>query len=522
MPPAPAATKPTPAPKAAAKPPTVAKPAKPAPKKAEAPPVPPQRPVIYPDVRAEICIGDNAITAEQAKDILGWTTEEERLLQIAAEHPGIGKDALKAYEYGDVYMLNDASKLTDKGTPAGAKVRCYQNLDNRPFDLPWCLGLAQTILNGQWAGPLTIPGETINGSTIVLSRTGKVESGQHSLVALILAHQMWFANRKKYPFWENSVGGPVIETIVIYGISEDRRVLMTVDNCKPRSEADVFYTSDLFVKLTPPDRKECSRMLAAAVDLLWARTDTRGYKTHSEVVGFVDRHMKLLKTLEHIFVENSSRSGRKISALRLSAGQCAALCYLMAASNSDGDAYRNGLPPSEKGLDFKLLDKAKQFWALLAGGEEFKEVRLALGRLVESASDDPANQGLGGRSNEKLAIISKAWDVFRQGFPVVEADVKLVYNGVDDAGNALPDGQLKLLDYADFGGIDVPEKIKLPGLEPKPPTEEEIAAAKEEERRKRAEDVTEKIKALRGGQDSKPAQPKPLTGPTVAAKTAAK
>ena len=59
--------------------------------------------------------------------------------------------------------------------------------------------------------------------------------------------------------------GPVLETIVITGISEDALVTMTVDNCKPRSATDVLYTSALFRNLPVAQRAEYSRMTAAAI-----------------------------------------------------------------------------------------------------------------------------------------------------------------------------------------------------------------------------------------------------------------
>lgn len=472
------------------------------------------RPIIYKTVESQICQGADAITAQVAKDILGWETEKEYAERKVKENPGT---KLEAWTYGDAFMLKDEH---------GNKVNCWNNMDNRPFDEQWSRGLAQTILRRQWAGPTTIPGETVNGSTIVISRTGKVESGQHSLVAVILAHQMWEKNRKAHDQWAEP--GPVIETIVITGISEDSRVLMTVDNCKPRSESDVFYTSELFRNLLPVDRKECSRMLATAVDVLWRRTHTQGYKTHSEVVGFVDRHKKLLKGVEHLFVENSSKSepSRKIAKLRISAGMGAALCYLMGASGpkTDGDVYRNRMPPSEKDIDWERWDKAKEFWALLGSSPQFKIVRTALARLVDS-SNEGDNIGLGGREPEKVAILAKAWDTFLNydaelGVDMFSEDdlleggaLALSYNDLDDKGNKLPDGQVKLLDIADFEGIDCPDRKLNEPPPPPPPSPEELEAKKQEEKRRRAEEEQAKINQLRADK-GKPAAPVVLQQPT--------
>lgn len=464
----------------------------------------PERAVVYTSVEAEVCVGDKAITEKMAKQLLGWETEKEYQVRMTAANPGTKAEA---WTYGEVYMLKDEE---------GNKVRCWHNLDNRPFDEVWSRGLAQSILRFGWAGPTTIPGETVNGSTVVISRTGKVESGQHSLVGLILAWQMWWKDRKRYPQWEGvgrkdeSFGfvetGPIIETIVITGISEDPRVLMTVDNCKPRSEADVFYTSELFRKLIPSDRRECSRMLASAVDFLWKRTDTKGYKTHTEVVAFVDRHPKLLKCIEHLFTENSSKGGRLISALRIPVGQAAGMCYLMGCSRgtTDGDLYRNGVPPQERGLDWTAWDDAKKFWASIGASEDFNAVRTALGRLVDSTPDSEDNVGLGGRSPEKLAILAKAWEHYASGNKAfTDLDLEeggalyLNYVDTDPKGNKLPNGQVRLLDIADFGGIDNSETSKMVTAEPPPPNPEELKAAKEAERQQRAKEITDRLKAMR-------------------------
>ncbi len=509
-----------------------------------------ERPILYPIVQCEICAGTDAINVDIAKQILGWQTEDEYALFMTAENPGI-KDSDpyimpggsittfgKAKEFGDIFMLKDEE---------GNKIRCHNNLDNRPFDEGWSRGLAQSILNFQWAGPLTIsepvkgtynpdpnaapvtidgieygpgdeitlPAGTVNGSTIVISRTAKVESGQHSLVGLVLAWQAWWKDRKKYPAWADSTGGPVLETIIITGISEDRRVLMTVDNCKPRSEADVFYTSPLFQSLTPGDRKECSRMLAAAVDLLWKRTKRQGYRTHAEVCGFVEGHMKLLKCIEHLFVENASKGGRKISSLRLSAGQCAALCYLMGCSGpkTDSDEYRNGTPPKEKGkhLDWSLFDRAKEFFGMLGAAPELQPVRVMLKSLVDSGVPDESGievQGLGGRANEKLAVLAKAWAVFKEGHEIEGADLKLEYHEDEETG------ELKLMTMADFGGIDVPDKA--PSIDPPAPSEDELEKRKEEECKKRVEEAAAKIAAIRAGKSG--GKPATLLVPTSANK----
>ena len=442
------------------------------------------------------------LTVKDAKTMLWWETEQDYQTRMIAENPDTKPEN---WLYGDIYHCLDTDKR---------KVRCWNNANNRPFDSSWCEDLVHTILCGQWAGPLMLPGETVNGETVRVSRHGRVLSGQHQGTALILADEQLQKSRAvlgnaaspKYPAW-NGHEHPVIETVVITGLSEDERVLRTIDYVKPRTTADMLYTMELFRQNTPGERKEMTKLLASAIDMLWLRTDTKGYKTHPEVVGFLERHKRLLKCVEHLFVENSSKGadgGRKISKLRLSTGHCAAVCYLMGCGSQKttdySDEYRNETPPSERGLDWSYWDRAQDFWTCLTGARDFMPVRKALGQLLDSSANSEENQGLGGRAHEKLAIIAKAWEHFKDhppaGGPAFSDDdlapdgvLCLSYSDLDDKGNQLPDGQIKLLDVADFYGIDCPESVgssfKSRGSRngtpmPAPPTRDEIERATRE------------------------------------------
>ncbi len=105
---------------------------------------------------------------------------------------------------------------------------------------------------------------------------------------------------------------------------------------------------------------------------------------------------------------------------------------------------------------------------------------------------------MSGKIDEKFAILSKAWQVYKD-FPLESDEMpftkddlkpdglfKLSYSDLDDKGNKLPDNQIKLLDEADFGGIDCLEQEskarKIVKALPMPPiaTREEIERAKAE------------------------------------------
>lgn len=453
------------------------------------------------------------LTVQDAKkDILGWETEEDYQKRMVAENPGTKPEH---WLFGDVFHCLDTDKK---------KVRCWNNANNRPFDMAWCEDLIHTLLNGNWAGPLTLPGETVNGETVRISKYGRVLSGQHQCTALTLADELLqkarqtpgYATNPRYPFWEGH-DHVVLETLVVTGLSEDERVLRTIDYVKPRTTADMLFTMELFRQNSPTERKDMTRTLASAIDMLWTRTDTKGYRTHPEVVGFLERHRKLLETVEHLSIENSAKGadgGRKISKLRISLGHAAAMCYLMGCSSKAttdySDEYRNESPPTEKNLDWSYWDKALDFWTCLAGAREFIPVRRAIGQLVDSSTDNEDNIGLGGRVSEKMALIAKAWEQFKDHPPAAgpafddsdleqDGTLSLSYSDLDDEGNKLPDGRIKLLDVADFYGIDCPAsaegskkaKSRKQGAPmPPAPTKEEIEKATEEALRRRMANQT--------------------------------
>ncbi len=523
--------------------PKAAKPKKPTAPVAPTPPPPPQQAATPPPPppsnlrvmydRIEIdeystMSAKGPLDVEWAKGAMGWETEKQYQVRKVAEEHAKGNTAAKPEHY---LFGENGPQLTNGGFQpihcknlAGEKVVCWNNAHNRAFDSDWCEALVHTILYGQWAGPHTIPvgydglPATVNGETVRISRYARVISGQHEMTAVILAGE-WLAKAReqgtdrprgaKYPAWKDH-DQPFIEVIVVKGLTEDARVLMTVDYVKPRSTADVFYTSETFKDSTSTERKELCRMLASAVDTLWTRTNARGYRTHPEVVGFLDRHKKLLDCVLHLYAENGARAGknnaRRIAVLRLQPGACAALMFVQGSSGSktDGDVYRNEEPPSQKHLDWSYWDRAGDFWALLATGPDFQPVRTALGCLVESTPGSDENQGLGGRGPEKLAILAKAWEVWKDhpasaGPPFDANDLApggtlcLAYSNLDDKGKPLPNGEIKLLDMADFYGIDCPASVgkgkasKGPP-DPPPPTPEEMKKMYEaaDERRRAA------------------------------------
>lgn len=381
------------------------------------------RPVLYPEIQVNgVTIPITILTLAAAKKMIGWETEEDYYHRTGNK-----------IDYGDNYTLIDINKK---------KVRCSHNNNNRPYTESWSRELAQSILSREWADSRNGPDMSINGETIIITRYGDIDSGQHRIIGFILACQLW--QRDNAHWAEKWPQEPTMEVLIVTGISGNPKVTQTLDNVKPRSLSDVFYTSPLFKSMSTVDRGECSRMLAHATNLLWERTrvsdEFTKYQTHSASMDLVDRHPRLLDSVKFMFDRNSDRV---LSHLKLRTGDCAGLHYLMAVSRSDAAEYHNGEPPSEKLLHWGNLESANTFFKLLTNtkDEKFQPLREAIARLVD------LDIGLGGRAIEKHALLCKAWGKYMDKEASIVGNPPLHYRK-----NA--EDQIVLDEKPNVGGID--------------------------------------------------------------------
>jgi hypothetical protein len=185
---------------------------------------------------------------------------------------------------------------------------------------------------------------------------------------------------------------------------------------------------------------------------LWHRTGASldafaPRRTHSESLDFIARHPRLLAAVRHIQEENDTEN--KIGKF-IPVGYASGLCYLMAASATEGekesrDGYTQVERACEEQIDFKYWDRACEFWVLLAAGAaELAPIRAAIVALCEERSASFA---------ERCALIAKAWVAFSQGKPVTAAALLLEYE--DDAN-----GILVLAETPIVGGIDLGEPVR--------------------------------------------------------------
>lgn len=389
------------------------------------------------------------ITAEKARAILQWEDEDAYAIRVG--------EAAGSVKLADPLLVDENGK----------RVMCWANTKNRPFSEPWCRQLAQDILAGNWH---------LNLETIVISATGQVTSGQHRLIGLVLAAQIWAKDPARYPVWNAE---PTIRALIAFGGSDDQKVLNTIDNTRPQAPSDAFFRSDIFKDKSSVERKELSRLLDVSIDLLWKRTGYGNgrFQTVSESVLFEQRHDRLVKAVEHVFIENKERA---LSLLGLSAGHCAAMLYLAAAAESDGDKYRRANPPSQEAITMSLWNKARDFFSSIAkpnGG-------LGAVRDVLAKIQDKVAGGTTGSNTEKIAVLAAAFDLYREGKKVTKdaLDMRQYYLKKNET--------TKLSDMVpNFRGIDK-------GHDPEDDDDDKVVESEDARKRRLAEEKKQRAAEL--------------------------
>lgn len=365
------------------------------------------RDVVYKTVKSLVHAdgGDRVpLKAEWAKKTLGWEEVEGNDDHLFTYSPPEG---------------NESSKT---------KIRCTNNVINRPLDMRNVLTLKQEILRGRWR---------LNCEPIILGKTALVLNGQHQLIALVLSTLEYLHNPEAYPHWNTE---PHIAKVVSTGADESDAVVNTMDTCKPRSLADVIYRCPYFALAPPAQRKAASNVTQHAIRLLWERTGENldgysTYRSHSEYVDFLDRHLKILDCVNHIMLENGQ--AKKLSNY-LSPGYCAGLMYLFAAAKTKTSDYLDQDKLLESNINWELWSKAEDFFVELANAS-IKPLINTLASYVEEQCAD---------RNARQALLINAWNLYAVGKSITTKAIMLEY-AQDDEGFSY------LVDSPRVGGIDI-------------------------------------------------------------------
>lgn len=426
--------------------PVVKAPTKPAkPKKTSPTPTPTaEAKVLYPVLKVvnySKGTPEGPINAELAKKLLGWTTEEDA-----------------GYEFGDDYLLVDEN---------GNKIRCLNNTHNRPYYDKDARKYAQGVLRRHWSGPSGNRKKTHNCENIIIGCTGQVLSGQHRLIAEVLATQMWEGpNSVRWQeFWPDSP--PVIDAFVAFGCDESVETLRTMDSVRPRTLADVLYTENAFTTAGKVARAEMTKILEHAVRFMWSRIGMGDnafspFLTNTMAMEFVSAYPKLNDAVSVIY--NIEKADGRVTDY-LATGYAAGLLYMMAASETDSTAYFNARredTASEELLDFSMYDKAVEFWTELGATKpspKLRAIREARRPLIGDVKDKDYSgyifvkgKGNGGLS-ECIGVLIKAWNRYKIGKPITHDDLALKYHRVYGEDGSLI--QVNLLTFPTLEGIDM-------------------------------------------------------------------
>ena len=347
------------------------------------------------------------LTAAMAKKILGWQEETDKV------------------KFGNAFLFKDAH---------GRKIRCLNNLTNRPFYGNLATGWMEEILRKKWE---------LNGETIIIDRLGMVHDGQHTLAGLVWAAQEY---ELRPTIWKEYWGDqePFIEKFVVVGIDPSDKVVNTIGTGKPRNLADVIFRSDLFSGMGNKMRLKVSRHTAHAITFLWQRTGANlealapHSRSHSEHLDFILGHPRILDCVRHVVAEDGGQA--LSSCLSGGLGYAAGLLYLMASTETDVDEYQS--ESSEKACDWTAWDTACNFWAQLANGT--KDGPLAILNQGLKTIDSTGQLG----REQSIGMIVNAWIEYYRGDPVTEDVIRLEL-AEDDLGRPY------LVDHPTVGGIDV-------------------------------------------------------------------
>lgn len=333
------------------------------------------------------------ITVDEMKEILGWEEVEEG-----------------EFLFKDVF---------------GSKIVLRNNPDNRSFSRSIADRYAQEFLSKKWR---------LNLESFIVSKTGKIRSGQHRGVGFILAEQLRQLNPSKYG--NKSL---VYETLVAYGAEDSKDVKDSYDKGRSRDLKDVLFGRNIGgKKVSEAQRQKLSRILSTAIRLTWIRcgggtVSSAKHFPHSVALEFFDQHKGLCEVAERILELEDGKT--KAVSQHITLGYATALYYLMMHSEHDNAA-----------------EKADEFWTSLAEGAGLEKDSpiLSLSKWAVNAKS-----GSGGQRDEKVGAFIKSFNHFCSGesltvkqVPVKKKRVKVLI-GEEEVVKLVPS------EFPYLGGLDI-------------------------------------------------------------------
>lgn len=233
-------------------------------------------------------------------------------------------------------------------TPTLARLLLSKNDQNRPISKTAVAKYRRDILNGAWS---------VNGQTIVISRDGLLNDGQHRLNAIIEA-------------------GKSVSAVMVFGVKRESR--FTLDQ-------NVVRTAGHYIGMNGVAN---ANVVAAVAGFIWQHK-THGFLSHQ--AAYRPTKAEILRTANHfVGIEESIRAVPNKGILLLGGRAILTFCHFTLAAASDGAS-------------------AGVFIARLADGVGLgarDPILYVRNRLIGSTRLSP---------NEKAELIFRAWNAHRRG-----------------------------------------------------------------------------------------------------------
>lgn len=313
----------------------------------------------------------------------------------------------------------------------------------------------------------------LNGEPIIVSRTGKLLSGQHRCYALVQLEARR-AKRPKYFAEKFGIKKPVtIPTVIVYGIHDD--YANTLDQGKTRTHSDILFRMSLFdsyvdgsnkERFTLSDKKTLARDLATAVRTVWLRMENKRVKDapkfdEAEMIDFLAEHPKLIDAVVHTFDEDAGKEKRSSSLV--SRAYLAAVMYLAGTSSTDRLLWERG----EAQLDYENWSVAEDFVVNFSQGANLDDGDPAL--ILRRAFDRHKAAGTTRDRDVTLNTLIKAFDA------AIEEQIGLTLKDLTPSKTEVPR----------LGGLDVELDIVEEVVEEEEPVQEAEAVEEAPKPRKR-------------------------------------
>jgi len=286
------------------------------------------------------------------------------------------------------------------------------NTNNRPVSKSKTALYANEMLRNKWA---------LNGEPLIfgIDEEGNeaVISGQHRLLALIKAQDLYNADPDKYP---DVVSPLTLHTVVIYGV--DLTTADTVDQINPRSHGDVLFRDEWTNTQIPEEwSKNASRKarwckaLGGAARLVWLRAGGATVSSApkfltSEMLDFIKNdHPELCTVVSTVLTAAEGNTG-----LRMSLPYIAALSYVASLE----------IVQDETVVNEATRDKIDLFLSQVASGTGFNvgSPAHAITQFWNKLTSDPGSKD---RDLDWVAPFVKCLNAVVEGRPCKPSDLKL-------------------------------------------------------------------------------------------------